>query len=170
MKQILIISDTHAYLPPALEKYAKDAHEVWHAGDLGSIEIYDRLCSLSAVKAVYGNIDGHQLRRTLPETINFEIEGVKVLMTHIGGYPGRYAKGIPELIEMHKPDIFICGHSHILKVIRDKKYGLLHINPGACGITGFHKMLTAIRATIDDGKIIAMDVIEFGPRHQCYSQ
>jgi len=170
MKHILIISDTHGYLPPALGKYAKDADEVWHAGDIGNIEIYDRLCSMSPVKAVYGNIDGHQLRRILPETLSFELEGLKVLMTHIGGYPGRYYGGIPELLELHKPDVFICGHSHILKVMRDKKYQLLHINPGACGISGFHKMLTAIRAKIDDGKIIAMDVIEFGPRSDRYSQ
>jgi uncharacterized protein len=170
MKQILIISDTHGFLPAAIEKYAKNADEIWHAGDVGSIEIYDRLCSMSDVKAVFGNIDGHQIRRTLPETISFKMEGLKVLMTHIGGYPGRYFKGIPELIEMHKPDIFICGHSHILKVMRDKKYGLLHINPGACGITGFHKMLTAIRAKIENGKIIALDVIEFGSRNEGYSQ
>ncbi len=164
MKNILIISDSHGFLPPAWKKYAGQADEIWHAGDIGSIQVYGELYETGKLRCVYGNIDGPELRRLTPEVLSFQCEDIRVLITHIGGYPGRYARGIPQLLKLHSPGIFVCGHSHILRVMRDSVNNLLHINPGACGRAGFHKTMTAVRITLDTGKIASADVIEFGPR------
>ncbi len=164
MKYIGLLSDTHGFLDPTLFDHFAECDEVWHAGDIGSEEVADRLEAFKPLRAVYGNIDGQPLRRRYPETLVFELEGVKVLMTHIGGYPGRYPSRIQQMLQMHRPNLFICGHSHILKVMPDKKLGLLHINPGACGREGFHHMRTAMRFKLDNGKILQPEVIELGLR------
>ncbi|PLX05545.1 MAG: YfcE family phosphodiesterase, partial [Marinilabiliales bacterium] len=132
MTRIGLLSDTHSYLHPKIFSFFKDCDEIWHAGDIGNIETADQLKSFKPLRAVYGNIDGGHLR-LLPETEIFFCEDVKVMMTHIGGYPGRYAKGISQKIKEENPKLFISGHSHILKIINDYRYNLLHINPGAAG-------------------------------------
>jgi hypothetical protein len=164
MKKILLLSDTHGYLDDAIQSHITNADEIWHAGDIGTIDLTDRIEKLKPLKAVYGNIDGHVLRSAFPLDLFFVCEGLKVFITHIGGYPTRYSKGIKEKLLIHKPDLFICGHSHILKVIRDKQLGLLHINPGAAGIHGFHKMRTMIRFEINNGSMENVEVIELGLR------
>ena len=127
--KILLLSDTHSYIDDAILQHAQWADEVWHAGDFGSITVAEKLQNIKPLRGVYGNIDGTEIRSLFPEKQLFECEGMQVLMTHIGGYPSHYQKGIPELLEREKPQLFICGHSHILKVIYDKKYQLLHLNP-----------------------------------------
>lgn len=164
MKKILLLSDTHGYLDPALEKYVRASDEVWHAGDIGIIKVADTLNTWSRLRAVYGNIDGKDVRIEFRKNAIFELEGVKVFMTHIGGYPGRYAPGIREQIILHRPRIFICGHSHILKVMPDKKYNLIAMNPGATGQHGIHKVRTCLRFQLDAGKIENLEVIELGMR------
>lgn len=162
--RIALLSDTHNHLPPGIFKYFDDCHEIWHAGDVGTVSILDELKKHKPVRAVYGNIDGADVRKVCPENLVFNCEGVIVYMTHIGGYPGRYAPKVRERIERSKPGLFICGHSHILKVMPDKKYNLLHINPGAAGFHGFHKVKTFVKFTIAFGKISDLQVIELGPR------
>lgn len=164
MTKIGLLSDTHGYIDPKVYKYFKDVDQIWHAGDIGTVEITDKLALFKPLKAVFGNIDGHALRNELKETLIFTLEGVKVVITHIGGYPHRYAPGIPAMLEKERPDVFICGHSHILKVIRDKKLNLLHLNPGAAGFHGFHKVKTLMRFTLAHGKITDLEVVELGPR------
>lgn len=164
MKKILLLSDTHGYLDPAIEKHVRAADEVWHAGDIGDTAVTDQLKEWKALRAVYGNIDGKELRAEFPKYNSFEVEGLKVLMTHIGGYPGRYAPDARAKIQYYRPNLFICGHSHILKVMPDKKYHLLAMNPGACGNHGFHKVKTLIRFQINFGKIEKPEVIELGRR------
>jgi putative phosphoesterase len=164
MKRIALLSDTHSYLDPALPKYIDSCDEIWHAGDIGTLEITDTLEKWKPLRAVYGNIDGDKLRVVHPENQVFELEGVKVLMTHIGGYPGRYNPLVRALIEREKPKLYICGHSHILKVMFDKKYNCLHMNPGAVGVHGFHKVKTFLRFTLDKGNIKDLEVIELGNR------
>ena len=164
MIKILLLSDTHGFLDDAILSHIANADEVWHAGDIGTIELTDRISKLKPLRAVYGNIDGHILRSAFPLDLFFTCEGLKVFITHIGGYPTRYSKGIKEKLLMHKPDLFICGHSHILKVIRDQQLGFLHINPGAAGVHGFHKMRTMIRFEINNGKMENVEVIELGLR------
>jgi len=161
MKKILLLSDTHTCIDDKILKYVKQADEVWHAGDIGNTEVTDTIKQLKPLRAVYGNIDGGELRKEFKETEVFTVEGVKVLMTHIGGYPGRYAKGIRELIRMHRPKLFISGHSHILKVMYDNQHHLLHMNPGAAGKKGFHKKRTMLRFVIDKSDIKDLEVIEF---------
>jgi putative phosphoesterase len=161
MKKILLLSDTHGYLDNDILQYAKKVDEIWHAGDIGSIEVADVLRKYAILRAVYGNIDGGKLRLEFPEWNSFEVEGVKVLMKHIGGYPGRYAKGVTERIKMEKPDLFISGHSHILKVMQDKKNNLLHMNPGAIGKSGFHKQRTMLMFDIDKREIQNLKLIEW---------
>lgn len=159
-----LISDTHSFLDASTLKYLSECDEIWHAGDIGSIEIVETLEQLKPLRAVSGNIDNYKIRAICPNDQFFEIEGVKVYMTHIGGYPGRYQKSVyPKILE-YRPKIFISGHSHILKVINDKKLNLLHINPGACGHHGIHLMRTMIRFDIDKGVIGNMQVIELGKR------
>jgi putative phosphoesterase len=161
MKKILLISDTHSYIDKKIIQYAKESDEVWHAGDIGDIKVADELEKVSRLRAVYGNIDNSNIRTEYPESLRFKCEGVKIWITHIGGYPKRYYHKIKEEININPPDIFICGHSHILKVINDKKLNLLHINPGAIGNEGFHKVRTMVRFEISESKIKNLEVIEF---------
>lgn len=161
MKKILLLSDTHTYLDEAILHHVKEADEVWHAGDIGSLEIYERIKAIKPIRAVFGNIDGQELRIQIPKIAKFECEGLKIMMTHIGGYPNKYESTIlPQILE-YKPNIFISGHSHILKIMNDKKLGLLHLNPGAIGKFGFHLKRTMIRFEIDNGIPKNLAVIEF---------
>lgn len=160
MLRIGILSDTHGFIHPRVLAFFKDVDEIWHAGDIGTPEILEQLRRLKPVRAVYGNIDGHGIRFDCPEIQRFRIENTDVLMTHIGGYPGRYNPAMRVIIEQEKPNLLICGHSHILKVIYDKKYGLLHINPGAAGNSGLHKSITAVRLTISGKEMKDMEVLD----------
>lgn len=160
MKKIGLLSDTHGYVDTKIINFFKDVDEIWHAGDIGDISVYDQLKNYKPVRAVYGNIDNHKLRIELPEFQIFSIENVKVVLTHIGGYPSRYPKEIRQLLLREKPKLFICGHSHILKVIFDKRLNLLHINPGAAGKYGFHPVRTAVRFTIDNDVIKDLEIWE----------
>lgn len=164
MKRIGLLSDTHGYLDKGIKKHFAECDEVWHAGDIGTEAVSDALSGWKAYRAVYGNIDGHKLRAMHPENQIFELEGVKVLITHIGGYPGKYVPRVRELIQTEKPKLYICGHSHILKVMFDKKHQVLHMNPGAAGIHGFHQVKTMLRFTLDAGNIKDLEVIELGKR------
>ncbi len=164
MKRIGLMSDTHSFLDDKVLKYFEECDEIWHAGDIGSIDLSDKMEAFKPFRAVYGNIDDAKMRRRYPLDLRFECEGVKVWMTHIGGYPNRYSKRVREQMPFDTPDLFITGHSHILKVMPDKKYDLLHMNPGACGNHGFHHIKTIIRFTIDDGEIKDLEVIELGKR------
>ncbi len=164
MKRIGLLSDTHGWLDENIFEYFKSCDEVWHAGDIGNMEVVERLEAFKPFKAVYGNIDGGLLRQEFPLNLRFECEGVDVLMTHIGGYPGRYNKRVQEIIQTNPPKLYICGHSHILKVMSDKKYGLLHINPGACGNHGFHKIRTIVRFSLFESNIKDLEVVELGFR------
>lgn len=164
MKRIGLISDTHSYLDPAVFDYFEPCDEIWHAGDIGTMEVIDQLEAFRPSRAVYGNIDGGGLRQHYSEDLRFECEGLDVLLTHIGGYPGRYNQRVRRIFEENPPALFICGHSHILKVMPDKKYGFLHINPGAAGNHGFHKMRTIIRFSVSGGKVSELEVIELGKR------
>jgi putative phosphoesterase len=161
MKKILLLSDTHSYIDDTILKHVKNADEVWHAGDIGDLKVTDQIKKLKPLRAVWGNIDGDKARVEFPEHNRFTIEGVDVWITHIGGYPGRYNIRVRDAIKANPPKLFICGHSHILKVMSDKKLGLLHINPGAIGIHGFHKVRTMLRFTIDNGKINNLEVIQY---------
>ena len=160
MKKILLLSDTHGYVDDHMMKYVKESDEVWHAGDIGTTQVTDTISSQKPLRAVFGNIDNHELRLSFPEELMFECEDINIYMTHIGGRPGRYAKGISEKIKSIKPKIFICGHSHILKIQYDKVNQLLFINPGAIGKHGFHKVRTMVRFEIDKSDIKNMEVIE----------
>ncbi len=163
MKTIGIISDTHSWWDPRYAKHFADCDEVWHAGDVGCEQVLERLQQLvPVVRAVYGNADGQQMRLHWPETTTFTTEGVKVMMTHIGGYPGKYAPGIRQELLLTRPKIFVCGHSHILKVIPDRMLGLLTINPGAAGRQGWQRERTLVKLTLDAGKIAGCQVIELG--------
>ncbi len=144
--------------------YVKQSDEVWHAGDVGKTEVMDTLESLRPLRVVYGNIDGHKVRSRSEEVLAFVCEGVRVVMTHIAGYPGKYNPSARTVIEKHQPQLFICGHSHILKVMRDKKSNHLHMNPGAVGISGFHKFRTFLRFELDQGQIKNVEAVELGLR------
>jgi uncharacterized protein len=160
MKRIGLLSDTHGAVNPRVADFFAGCDEIWHAGDIGNIETADILASIKPFKAVYGNIDGTNIRLSYPKNQVFNCEDVKVLITHIGGYPGRYEKDVRELIETEKPGLFICGHSHILKVMYDKKHQLLHINPGAAGNSGFHHVITCVRFVIAGNDIRDLEVFE----------
>lgn len=149
MTKIGLLSDTHGWLNPKVFDFFKDCDEIWHAGDIGDISIADDLSAFKKLRAVYGNIDDFDVRREYPKFQIFTVEDVKVVMTHIGGYPQHYEIGIKDLLIKEKPDIFVSGHSHILKVMRDEKLNLLHLNPGAAGKNGFHKSLTMLRFDIE---------------------
>ena len=161
MKKIGILSDTHSIVHDAVFRNFEKCDEIWHAGDIGNVSTYDKLASFKPLKIVFGNIDGHELRRICKEDLIFETEGHKVYITHIGGYPGKYNVRAKSIILSEKPDLFICGHSHILKIMPDPKLNLLHFNPGAAGDTGFHKVKTLIRLSLEPGKISDVEVIEF---------
>ena len=160
MKKIGLISDTHSYLHPRVFEHFKNCDEIWHAGDIGSIEVLDDLKKFKPTKAVSGNIDNHIIRSATKQILNFNCEGVNVLITHIGGYPPNYNPKTRALLNQENVDLFICGHSHILKVIFDKKRDVLHINPGAAGKYGIHKVITLVRFEISDGKVENLEVIE----------
>ena len=160
MKKIGLLSDTHGWLNPAVFEFFKDCDEIWHVGDIGTTVVADSLSAFKPLRAVYGNIDDQKVRLMFPRINIFTIENVKVMMTHIGGYPGRYEPGIKELIIKEKPNIFISGHSHILKVMNDHNLHLLHINPGAAGNSGFHKVITMLRFQIDGSDIKNMELYE----------
>ena len=165
MKYIGLISDTHGFLDPKVFQYFDQCDEIWHAGDVGSEDILTKLELFKPLKAVYGNIDGGVVRQALPEDLLFVCEGMKVYMTHIGGSPGKYNAKVKKTIQEIKPEIFICGHSHILKIISDPVYKpLLYLNPGAAGVHGFHQVRTLLRFKIDKGKLSDMQVIELGKR------
>ncbi len=161
MKRILLLSDTHNYIDESILKYIRKSDEVWHAGDIGNLQVTDTIKNLKPLRAVYGNIDNAEVRTEFPLQNRFMCEKVDVLMTHIGGYPGRYNSSIRPEIYSNPPRIFISGHSHILKVMNDKKTGLLHMNPGAVGKYGLHKVRTMLRFEIDGAKIENLEVIEF---------
>lgn len=164
MKRILLISDTHSYLDKALMKHIEAADEVWHGGDIGSLAVTDTIKALKPLRAVYGNIDDANARKEFPKNLIFTCEGVKVFITHICGQPTNYLKEVKDIIATEKPNLFICGHSHILKVMYQPQYELLHMNPGACGIHGFHQVKTALRFTVDAGEIKDLAIIELGSR------
>jgi putative phosphoesterase len=164
VKRILILSDTHSYSDEHVLRFVEEADEVWHAGDWGNVLLSDQIEERKPIQAVYGNVDGQDIRVRYPKVNSFEREGVRILMTHIAGYPGKYNKEARSLIAKYKPNIFICGHSHILKVERVKSTGMIHINPGAAGNHGFHKMRTMIRLKIENGRVFDLEVIELGKR------
>jgi putative phosphoesterase len=160
MIRIGVLSDTHGYLHPGLFEFFRKCDEIWHAGDIGNMETVNRLKKFKPVRAVYGNIDGQELRNEYKEHLLIETEEIKTLLIHIGGYPGRYESRALDLIRKHRPGLFICGHSHILKVIYDKKNELLHINPGAAGKFGSHQKITLIRFALDGKDIRDMEIFE----------
>ena len=160
LKNILLLSDTHGYIDEKIISHMNYVDEVWHAGDIGNTRVIDSIKLLKPIKAVYGNIDSNEIRMMTEKNLIFESEGVRVVMTHIAGYPGRYNRSAIELIQKYNPNLFICGHSHILKVIQDKKYNHLHFNPGAAGIYGFHKKRTMLKFSLQKGTIKNLFVIE----------
>ncbi len=160
MTRIGLLSDTHGYWDERYLKYFEPCDQIWHAGDIGSMEIVERLEAFRPLKAVYGNIDGQDMRRLFPETARFTVDGADVLMKHIGGYPSKYDASIRSTLFANPPQLFISGHSHILKVKYDKSLNLLHINPGAAGIYGFHTVRTLVRFSIDKGRFSDLEVIE----------
>ena len=165
MTKVLLLSDTHSYIDDQILKYVKQADEVWHAGDIGTIKVTDTIKALKPLRAVYGNIDGTEIRSEFPLNNRFLCEEVDVWITHIGGYPNRYDLRVREEIKQNPPKIFISGHSHILKVQFDKKLNLLHLNPGAVGKHGFHKVRTMLRFTIDGSDIKNLEIVELEKRH-----
>ncbi len=160
----MLLSDTHSYLDNRILSYARQADEIWHAGDIGNTKVTDALKKIKPLRAVYGNIDDHEVRKEFPLNNRFMCDEVDVWITHIGGYPGKYSPAIREKIKENPPKLFICGHSHILKVMHDKKLGLLHMNPGACGKQGFHQVRTMLRFEIEGENIKNLEVIELGKR------
>lgn len=164
MKKILLLSDTHGFIDDQILKYVKQADEVWHAGDIGIVKVTDTIKALKPLRAVYGNIDGTEIRSEFPLNNRFLCEQVDVWITHIGGYPNRYDLRIREEIKQNPPKLFISGHSHILKVQFDKKLNLLHLNPGAVGKHGFHKVRTMLRFTINGSDIKDLEIIELEKR------
>lgn len=162
--KILLMSDTHSYIDDKILEYVDQADEVWHAGDIGNSMVSDAIQKRRPLRAVYGNIDGTEIRKEFPLEQDFVIDGYHVYMIHIGGHPKRYAKGIKEQLRLKKPDLFICGHSHILKVVNDHERHLLHMNPGAIGKQGFHLKRTMLRFEINSGSINNLEVIDLGKR------
>ncbi|HUR30790.1 MAG TPA: metallophosphoesterase family protein [Saprospiraceae bacterium] len=165
MTRILLLSDTHSFLDPQLFPIINECDEIWHAGDIGNVNVYDQLLKFNKrVKGVFGNIDGKEIRQSITEDLYWKVEEKTILMTHIGGSPGKYPLRIKKMLEEKKPGIFVCGHSHILKIIYDKNYNLLHLNPGAAGKEGFHLVRTALKFNIDGDKVVDMGIIELGKK------
>lgn len=164
MKKIGLLSDSHSYLDPMVFDYFNACDEVWHAGDIGNEDIAAQLEVFKPFRAVYGNIDHGKIKNKYPLNLRFDCEGLDVFMTHIGGYPGRYSQRVRKIFDESPPKLYICGHSHILKIMPDKRLDLLHINPGACGHHGFHIMRTLVRFEIENAKIQNCEVIELGKR------
>ena len=165
MKKILLLSDTHSYIDDQILKFVKLADEVWHAGDIGDLKVTDSLQKIKPLRAVFGNIDNKDARTEFPLDNKFTIEGVSVWITHIGGYPNKYKPRIKQELENNTPKLFICGHSHILKVQYDKHLNLLHLNPGAAGKHGFHKVRTMLRFVLENGNIKDLEIIELAKRN-----
>lgn len=164
MKNILLLSDTHSHLDERILEYAQQVDEIWHCGDFGNMEIVQQLEKIKPLRGVYGNIDSYTIRASFPEVLRFTCENVEVLMIHIGGYPGKYSPLAKTEIQKQAPKLFISGHSHILKAMYDQKNSLLHLNPGACGRSGWHKMRTMMRFQINGDQIENLEVIELGTR------
>lgn len=160
MKKIGLLSDTHCFIDPSISEFFANCDEIWHAGDFGNIETAEKLAAIKPLRGVYGNIDGQDLRKVFKKHLKFTCENVKVWITHIGGYPGHYDKAVREGLKSDPPNLFISGHSHILKVINDPKLHFLHINPGAAGNVGFHKVKTFLRFTIDGSRICDLEILE----------
>jgi len=164
LTKILLLSDTHSYIDKKILKYVRQADEVWHAGDIGSLAVTDTLTKIKPLRAVFGNIDNYVIQKEFPLNNRFMCEGVDVLMTHIGGYPPKYNGRTRKMVQKNPPKLFISGHSHILKVMWDKPLGILHMNPGACGKHGFHQVRTMLRFTIDGEEIKDLEIVELGKR------
>ncbi len=164
MIKIGLISDTHGFFDPKLLEFFAGCTEIWHAGDIGPITTAREIEAFKPLKAVYGNIDGQDIRSAYPQNLRFNCDNLDVWITHVGGYPGNYDKSIRDQLRLDPPDLFIAGHSHILKVMPDKSLGLLFINPGAAGNVGYHKVKTAVRFNIDKGKLSDLEVLELGRR------
>ena len=164
MKKILLLSDTHGYIDDQIMKFVRQADEVWHAGDVGNLKVTDRIKEVKTLRCVYGNIDGKDARADFKLDEVFECEGMTVYITHIGGYPNLYNKRVREQLQQIKPNLYICGHSHILKVQYDNDLERLHLNPGAAGKVGFHKIRTMLRFEVDLGNIKNLEVIELAKR------
>jgi putative phosphoesterase len=165
MRKIGLISDTHSYLDPKAVEILSDVDEIWHAGDIGDASVTDALRQLKPLRGVHGNIDGKELRYEFPQDDRFFLEGFDIWITHIGGYPGNYAPRVRKILQQQPPAIFICGHSHILRVMRDPAFNnMLVLNPGAAGVQGFHYVKTLLRFTLDNGKISNMEAVELGKR------
>jgi putative phosphoesterase len=164
MFHIGLISDTHSYLDNSVFNYFENCDQIWHAGDFGDNSIAEKLASFKPLKGVYGNIDGNEIRKSFPENLVFMCEDVKVMIRHIGGYPPKYNPETKKLLLLHQPKLFISGHSHILKVMYDEKLNCLHMNPGAAGKQGWHKIRTLIRFVINGNDIKNCEVIELGKR------
>ncbi len=160
MTRIGLLSDTHASMHPRVFEFFKDVDQIWHAGDFGNMETLEQLAQFKPLVAVFGNIDDHHIRAYTSEYKYFTCEEAKVAMTHIGGYPGHYPHHIKQMLALKKPDIFVCGHSHILRVMHDKKYNLMYLNPGAAGNHGFHKNITCIRFSIEGKTLKDMEVLD----------
>ena len=164
MTRIGILSDTHGYWDDRYLKHFESCDEIWHAGDIGSMEVAEKLAAFRPLRAVHGNIDSGDVRRIYPAIDRFTIEGTDILLKHIGGYPGKYDASIRQHLFVRPPRLFVCGHSHILKVQYDKTLNMLHINPGAAGIYGFHKVRTLVRFAIDHGEFKDLEVIELAEK------
>lgn len=164
MTRIGLISDTHSFLDSSVFEHFKNCDEIWHAGDFGNLEVIEALQKFKPLKAVYGNIDGPEIQHLFPEQYIFTCEKIKVFMQHIGGYPGKYAPGVKNKIKEAQPKIFISGHSHILKIMYDETLQCLHMNPGAAGNQGWHKVKTLVRFVIDEENIKDCEIIELGAR------
>lgn len=160
MKRIGLLSDTHAHWDDRYLKHFEQCDEIWHAGDIGSVELAERLAAFRPLRAVYGNIDGQELRLMYPEMLRFRCEEAEVVMKHIGGYPGKYDRSVGPLLRANPTQLFISGHSHILKVMFDPRLNMLHINPGAAGLYGFHKQRTLVRFTVDGRQFKDLEIIE----------
>jgi putative phosphoesterase len=169
MKKVGILSDTHGFLNPVLIDFFKDCDEIWHGGDWGDIETFRQLNQFKPLRTVWGNIDGRELRMEMPEVNFFAVEELSVCIIHIGGYPGKYSPGCKKMLSQYKPDILVCGHSHILKVMKDKTLNTMVFNPGAAGIKGFHQVCTALRLKIDGKRMFDLEVWEV-PRNQVLVQ
>jgi uncharacterized protein len=160
MPLIGLISDTHGSMHTSIPGFLSTCDEIWHAGDIGNLATVEQLQRLKPLRAVYGNIDGKELRLLFQQELRFTVDGVSVYMTHIGGYPGRYEKRVREILAEERPKLFISGHSHILKIMNDENYGILHINPGSAGNSGLHNVITAVRFKIESGRISDLDILE----------
>ncbi|MBR0295999.1 MAG: metallophosphoesterase family protein [Paludibacteraceae bacterium] len=165
MTRIGVLSDTHGYLDPRVKEHFRDVDEIWHAGDIGSYEVLQALREFKLTRAVYGNMDGGDVRYSLSEFYRFRVEDVNVLMTHIGGYPGHYNPWLIPMFQKETPQLFVCGHSHILKVIYDNTWNMLTMNPGAAGLQGWQTVQTLLRFAIDKDQIKDLEVVELGRKH-----